>query len=135
MSRRRSIDVPGLAHGAMPIPNASLIGPFLFTGGISGTGEETADDPAREVELQVERMFANVDAVVRAAGGTLDDVVHMRIFVRDRAYREAINPHWVAAFPDPESRPARHTLIYDLPGRMLVQCEVVAVLQAPKETP
>src|SRR6266849_3890717 len=33
----------------------------------------------------------------------------------------AINEHWIAAFPDPTSRPARHTLQNDhLPANMLV---------------
>jgi hypothetical protein len=32
-------------------------------------------------------------------------------------------------FPDPHSRPARHTFeSRDLPGEMLVQCEVIAII-------
>src|SRR5260370_16891939 len=44
-------------------------------------------------------------------------------------YPRAINEHWIAAFPDPTSRPARHTLQNDhLPAKMLVQCDVIAVI-------
>jgi hypothetical protein len=31
-------------------------------------------------------------------------------------------------FPNEHDRPARHTLLWNLPGDMLVQCEIVAVL-------
>jgi hypothetical protein len=35
-----------------------------------------------------------------------------------------VNAEWLKAFPDPASRPARHTLQNDgLPANMLVQCD------------
>ena len=39
-----------------------------------------------------------------------------------------MNREWVAAFPDPASRPARHIFMHDaLAGDMQVQCDVFAV--------
>jgi 2-iminobutanoate/2-iminopropanoate deaminase len=39
----------------------------------------------------------------------------------------AVNAEWLKAFPDPGSRPARHTQQNDhLPANMLVQCDVTA---------
>jgi 2-iminobutanoate/2-iminopropanoate deaminase len=76
-------------------------------------------------------MFANVGRVMAAAGGGLDDIVSMRVYVRDRSARDVLNHEWLSAFPDPASRPARHTLTTALPEPMLVQCEIVAVL--PRE--
>lgn len=105
----------------MPIPAASKIGPFLFSGGVAGLG---ADD----VIGQTKRMFENVASIVAAAGGTPDDIAKVTVYVRDRSYRDAINEEWVRMFPDPKSRPARHTIVHDLPGEMLVQLEFVAVL-------
>jgi hypothetical protein len=44
-------------------------------------------------------------------------------------YPRAINEHWIAAFPDPTSRPARHTLENDhVPANMLGQRDVIAVI-------
>ena len=36
MSRRRSIDIPGLSHGPNPIPQASVVGNLLVSGGVMG---------------------------------------------------------------------------------------------------
>jgi 2-iminobutanoate/2-iminopropanoate deaminase len=43
--------------------------------------------------------------------------------------REHVNREWLAAFPDPADRPARHTLIHPLRGAALMQVEIVAVVQ------
>lgn len=123
---RRSIHVPGLGHGAQPIPNASVVGNVLVSGGISGRDPATGSlpqDPAAEVA----QAFANLRAVVEAAGGTLDQVAKVTVFVPDRSIREHLNPVWEQCFPDPASRPARHTLEVPLSGLRL-QLEVLAVL-------
>ena len=52
----------------------------------------------------------------------------MTVFITDEAYRDDLNREWLKAFPDPADRPARHTLRFDLPRGMLLQCEVIAVL-------
>lgn len=126
MTRRRAIHVEGLAHGA-PIPNAAVVGNLLVSGGISGMDPATRAFPPT-VEEQVELLFANTGRVMEQAGGSLDDIVKFTFFVLDRGARTVIDPHWTALFPDPESRPARHTLTHPLPEPMLVQCEITAVL-------
>ena len=55
-------------------------------------------------------MFDNVRRVIEAAGGTPDDIVKMTVWITDRALRPTINKYWVEMFPDPHSRPARHTV-------------------------
>ncbi len=65
----------------------------------------------------------------RAAGGSPEDVVKMNVWMKDRAQRPHLNKCWLEMFPDPHSRPSRHTFAAsDLPGTILVQCEVFAVL-------
>jgi 2-iminobutanoate/2-iminopropanoate deaminase len=124
--RRRTIHIDPVRHGA-PIPMAAVVGNVLMTSGVLGadpaTGElaESADDQARFA-------FQNVERVMNKAGGTMDDIVHVTVFVKDFAYREAVNRPWLELFPDENDRPARHTLQADLPGSMLVQLEVTAVL-------
>ena len=44
--------------------------------------------------------------------------------------QDALNTEWVKMFPDPESRPARHTQATPAGGRSLVQADFVAVLQS-----
>ena len=127
MARRQSIDVPGARH-VNPIPSACRHGPFVVSGAISGADPESgAVDP--DLDAQCRAMFANVRSVMQAAGGTTDDIVKMTVWITDRALRPILNKHWVEMFPDPQSRPARHTLTStDLVAPMQVQCDLMAVL-------
>jgi hypothetical protein len=53
----------------------------------------------------------------------------MTFYVKTPAVRDAINKEWVAMFPDPNSRPARHTINYETPAGSFLQCDAVAVIQ------
>jgi len=128
MSKRRSIEVEGFSHGATPIPAASRIGNLIASGGIAGLDTTSGKIPD-SLEAQVAAMFANVRKIVEVGGGTVEDILKMTIWVRDRAMRSVIDPHWTRMFPDPKSRPSRHTVVYQLPDPMLVQCDFLAVLE------
>lgn len=115
-----------MTHSA-PIPMGVRVGKMVFSSGVMGTDPANGslpDDPARQAEL----MFQHVRTLLEQAGGTLDDVAHMTVFLKDDKYRADLNREWLKAFPDEHDRPARHTLIWDLRGGMLIQCELVAVL-------
>ncbi len=124
---RKSIEVPGLHHGKAPIPQAALVGPLLTSSGINGLDPVSGQVPPT-VEEQTALIFANIDAILAAAGGSTEDIAKCTFFVRDRAARAAIDPYWLAMFPDEGSRPARHTLEYPLADPLLIQCELVAYL-------
>ena len=126
MGKRQTLEIPGVRHAA-PIPMGARIGNLLFSSGVMGKDPATdslPDDPARQAEL----MFQNVRTLLELAGGGLDDVARFTVYLKDNAYREHLNREWLRAFPDEHDRPARHTLLWDLPGGMLMQCELVAVL-------
>lgn len=124
---RTSIEVPGLHHGKAPIPQASLVGPLLTSSGINGLDPVSGTVPD-SVEEQVTLIFGNIERILTAAGGSTDDIAKCTFFVRDRAARAAIDPHWLKMFPDEHSRPARHTLQYELTDPLQVQCELIAYL-------
>ncbi len=69
--RRRSIEIAGFAHGDQPIPAASRVGPLLMTGGVHGIDRAAGQIPDT-IEAQAHNMFANLEAILRAGGGTLD---------------------------------------------------------------
>ncbi len=104
------------------------IGPMVFSSGIMGQDPETHQVPKDDPEKQAQLMFQHVQTLVEQAGGTTADIAHMTVFLKDNAYREHVNREWLKMFPDEHDRPARHTLLWDLPGQMLVQCEIVAVM-------
>ena len=125
--RRRAIEIPGLDHGGLPIPQASVVGNVLVSGGISPTDPATGAKPD-DIESQVGLVFDNLERIMSAAGGTTDDIVKVTVFARDRGIRPHVDARWTAMFPDPASRPARHTLVADLAGNMQIQLEVIAIL-------
>jgi 2-iminobutanoate/2-iminopropanoate deaminase len=127
MEQRRSIDVAGAKH-VNPIPSASRRGPFVASGAISGADSETGKVPD-DLDEQCRLMFENVRRVMAAAGGSPDDIVKMTVWITDRTLRPILNKHWIEIFPDPHSRPARHTVTSaDFTAPMQIQCDLLAVL-------
>jgi 2-iminobutanoate/2-iminopropanoate deaminase len=125
--RRRSIHVGGFSH-ANPVPAAARIGPFIYSGAITGRDPETRQMPA-ELDAQAVNLFRHVREIVQAAGASTDDIIRMTVYLRDFRDRTAINREWEAMFPDPDDRPARQALPAAFDGDMRVQCDFVAVVE------
>lgn len=126
---RKSIEVPGFNHGAQPIPAASRVGPLVITGGVYGLDPVTGALPD-DVNEQAALMFANLQRIMHAAGGGMDAIARITIYVKVPQARAAVNNEWTKIFPDPSSRPARHTLVNEaLPANMLVQCDATAWIE------
>lgn len=130
MSRRRSIHVGGFSH-ANPVPAAARIGPYVWSGAITGRDPETREMPA-DLDTQAVNLFRHVREIVEAAGGTTDDIIRMTVYLRDFRDRDAVNREWEAMFPDPDDRPARQALPAAFDGDMRVQCDFVAVLDVER---
>jgi 2-iminobutanoate/2-iminopropanoate deaminase len=127
-NERRSIEVPGFNHGPQPIPAACRVANIVATGGIYGLDTDSGKVPD-DLERQTALMFVNLQRVLAAAGATLGQVVKMTFWVRNPEARAFINPAWLDAFPDPQSRPARHTLQNDhMAANLLIQCDALAVI-------
>src|SRR5712671_515711 len=110
--KRRSIEVSGVKH-VNPIP---------------GADPETGKVPG-ELDAQCRQMFENVRRIMVAAGGSPEDIIKMNVWIADRKLRETMNRHWVEMFPDPHSRPARHTIAHaDFTAPMRIQCDLLAVI-------
>lgn len=128
MSKRRSVEVPGLQH-TNPIPNACRIGPFLMSGGIYGKDPATGK-LAPDIAGQCELMFANIKRVLEAGGATPEDLIKITIWMKHKNDRSHLNKEWTAMFPDPHSSPVRHTFQDDEPpSGALVYCEITAVIE------
>jgi 2-iminobutanoate/2-iminopropanoate deaminase len=130
MGRRQVIEVAGLGHKA-PLPLAVRLGNVVFSSGIQGKDPASGEVPEGAAE-QARFMFANVAAVLKAAGGTVEDIGSMTLAVRSLDYRREIDAEWLRMFPDEHDRPARHTSVADLRGATLMQCQITAVLDETK---
>ncbi len=126
-TKKRSLEVPGVSHGGAPIPMGARVGNMLYSSGIMGKDPATNALPA-DVNEQARFAFDNMIALLKAGGATLDHLVRMTVYIKEEKARAAVNEQWLKYFPDPHDRPARHTLVYDLPAGMLLQLEVVAVI-------
>ena len=125
--RPRSIEVPGVSHGAAPIPLGARVGNLLVSSGIPGIDASTGK-LGTDAASQARFAFDNLRALLAAGGATLDEVVRVTAYLKDNSAREHLNAEWLKCFPDPHDRPARHTLMYDLQHGMLLQLEATAVI-------
>jgi 2-iminobutanoate/2-iminopropanoate deaminase len=123
----RSLEVPGLSHGKTPIPMGARVGNVICSSGIAGKDPITNTLPP-DANAQAKLAFDHMQALLKQGGATLADVVRVTVFLKDTSYREAINTQWLQCFPDPHDRPARHALVQDLQGGMLLQIEFMAVI-------
>ncbi|MAW82816.1 MAG: endoribonuclease L-PSP [Parvularcula sp.] len=123
---RCSVNVDGFSHGDQPIPAACRVGPLIVSGGIYGLDPKTGKIP-EDLREQVRLMFDNLSRIVRAAGGALNDIAKVTVYVRDTSARNIINQKWVEIFPDEASRPARHMQVnLNLPPQLSIQCDFIA---------
>lgn len=116
----------------------AAIGPYSHaaTGGgplfLSG---QTPIDPATgrlvdgDVTVQTRRVLDNLEAVLRAAGGTLADVVKVNVYLTSMDDFAAMNAAYAEAFTEPF--PARTTVaVAGLPLGARVEIEAVAAIGA-----
>ncbi len=80
------------------------------------------------IEAQIHRVFQNLRAVADAAGGSLDDVVKLNIFLTDLAHFAKVNEVMATYFHQPY--PARAAVgVAALPRNALVEADGVMYLQ------
>ena len=100
---------------------------MVFSSAVAGYDTDTQELP-EDPATQAVNVFRNIRLAVEAAGGTIDDIAKITVFMRDMAVREHVNREWLKMYPDENDRPARHSVRADIPARFHVQLEFVAVL-------
>jgi 2-iminobutanoate/2-iminopropanoate deaminase len=104
VSRREEIRLPGLAEPISHYTDAVRAGDLLFVSGlvpVDGDGQLVGGD---DVVAQARQVFANLAAVLAAAGATFADVVKVTVYLTDIEDRARINPVRQEVFRD--TRPA-----------------------------
>ena len=101
----RIIETPDAPAHTGPVPQAVETGGWVFVSALFGTDPGTGRLPA-DADDEADRLFANLVAILGAAGAGLADVVRVGIFMRDlQRDRPAFNKAWVRHLGD--HRPAR----------------------------
>ena len=80
------------------------------------------------IDAQIHRVFQNMRAVATAAGGSMDDVVKINIFLTDLAHFARVNEIMATYFHQPY--PARAAVgVASLPRGALIEADGVMYLQ------
>lgn len=88
-----------------PVPQAVEVDGWVFVSALFGADPQTGLIPDT-AESEAVQLFANLKAILRAAGGELSDVVRVGIFTTHlQRDRPALNEVWKRVFD--EHRPAR----------------------------
>jgi 2-iminobutanoate/2-iminopropanoate deaminase len=124
---RRSIETDSFAH-ENPIPVATRIGPLLASGIIPAFDSGTRNMP-ESLEEQVANLFVHIGNALAGAGARWEHVAKITFFANDPEARGKINPSWLEKFPDPESRPSRHTQITADGGHPRISCDFIAYIE------
>ena len=127
MTGRQEIRVPALAAPISHYTDAVRAGDLLFVSGcvpVDGDGKLVPGD----VVVQARQVFANIGAVLDAAGADFGDVVKVTVFLLDVDDRSAVNTVREEVFG--RARPAS-TLVevsgLAIPGA-LIEVEAVALI-------
>ena len=123
--KRETIQTAKAASHKNPIPQAVKIGNILFTSAITGQDPETRRISENPRE-QVFQAFENLKTIVEAAGGTLDNIGKVNVWLKDFNLRDVVNEAWIKHFP--ADKPARMILQTGLLPEASIELDAVAVL-------
>lgn len=120
---RLPVFVAGSARRGMPYSPALISGDFVFVSGQASEDPVTHEVIGTNVVEQTKGTFRNVEALLRAAGCTLSDVVKVNAYLADINDFDAFSETYMSFFQEP--RPARTTVGVALTG-ILVEIDCIA---------
>ena len=110
-----------------PYSQGVRAGDTLYVSGYGPVDPETGEDVEGSIEQQTERVLDNVAAVVASAGGSLDDVVKVTVYLTDLDDYDLVNEAYGRTFGgDPPARVCVE--VSRLPGDVAVEMDAVAYL-------
>lgn len=110
-----------------PYSQATRAGQHVFLSGQIPLDPATGELVTGDIRAETRRVFDNLRAVCEAAGGSLDDVVRVGIYVTDLGDFAAVNEVMAGYFTAPF--PARSTIqVAGLPRGARVEVDAILVL-------
>lgn len=108
-----------------PYSQGIVDGDRIFVSGQGPIDPETGDIVGDDIKEETARTLENIEAVLEAAGASLDDVIKATVFVNDMDDYEEINEVYAEYMSEPY--PARSAVeVSDLPVPIGVEIEVIA---------
>lgn len=110
-----------------PYSQGILVNGFLFVSGFGPVDPETGSVITGDIGEQTHRVMENLRAVVKEAGGTLDDVVKATVYLTDIDDYDAVNQAYAEHLGD--IQPARVCIeAAKLPDDVDVEIDAIAVV-------
>lgn len=120
----RSVTTDKAPPAMGPYSQAIVAGDLVFCAGQLGLDPVTRQIVGGDIKAQTRRVLDNLEAVLQAAGSSLDRVVKTTVFLEDIAEFAAMNEVYAERFGP--HRPARSTVqVAKLPGtggRVEIEC-------------
>lgn len=118
---------PNAPAAVGPYSQAVQVGDVLFTAGQIGLVPGTRELAGPDIITQTRRVLLNLQAILKAAGSDLGDVIKTTVFLVDMKDWPAMNEVYAEFFPS--QPPARSAVqVAALPMSARVEIELVAVV-------
>ena len=124
---RESVQTGEAPKAIGPYAQAIKANGFVYTAGQIAINPETGAMVEGGITAQTHQVFANLAAVLKAAGTSMDQVVKATVFLRHMADFAAMNEIYAEHLA--KAAPARSTVaVAELPRAALVEIDLIAVL-------
>jgi len=124
---RQTISTDQAPAAIGPYSQAIRDGNSVYLSGQIPLDPETMELVAGDMRAQIERVFANLRAVAEAAGGTLNDIIKLTVYLTDLAHFQLVNEVMTQEFREPY--PARAAIgVAQLPKGAQIEMDAILVL-------
>jgi 2-iminobutanoate/2-iminopropanoate deaminase len=119
LERVREVITSAEAPGSSLYSQAVKAGPFVYVSGLVGVDVTTGNLAGPTIREQTRRALSNCQAILQAAGATLDDVVEVGVLLTNPADFAGMNEEYATWFPT--EPPTRHVakLGVQIPGVLI----------------
>jgi 2-iminobutanoate/2-iminopropanoate deaminase len=125
---KKAVESPDAPKAIGPYSQAIIANGFIFAAGQVGADPKTGQLVEGGIEAQTEQVLKNIEAVLKAAGSSLDDVVKTTVFLADLNDFAKMNEVYAKRFKTPF--PARSTVqVARIPRDAKIEIEAVAVVR------
>ena len=121
----RTIAVEGAPKAVGPYAQGIVANGLLYTAGQTARDPATGNPVSGDIVVQTNRVLDNVEAILKGASCTLQDVIKVTVFMTDLGDFAKMNEAYAARFGN--HRPARSTVqVSKLPANAQLEIDVVA---------
>jgi len=111
-----------------PYNQATLVGQTLYVSGQIALDPSTGTLVTDNIEVETRQVMKNLEAILKAAGATFEDVVKCTVFVTDMNQYAQINAIYATYF-DENTAPARELVeVRNLPKFVHVEVSAIAYI-------